>query len=170
MASKKELDSRIDKLNTRLKVQQEDIMTDTFIKFSHTAEKMTNFLNSELRKYGLNHTQMRIIVALVLSGGTMTPTELSYDIMRSKYATTKAIDSLEQLNYLKSAKSDLRSKTKVDRRLRKVRITEKGVEILENTMGLRHDIGLRVMCCLDQKELNQLKAILLRLEKHAFSL
>jgi len=90
--------------------------------------------------------------------------ELSRRITRSKHATTKAVDSLEMLGLTKSAR------TKRDRRLRKVSITERGLDLVEQTMSLRHTIGSQAMQCLDQEEAESFQTILRRFRKHMIQL
>jgi DNA-binding MarR family transcriptional regulator len=164
------LDKRVDDLSARLKAQQEDILMDNYLAFNITSDIVLNFVDKELQKMGVNRTQMGIFLSLVLGGGTMTPTELSRSVLRSKYATIKAIDSLEKLNLVKSEKAGFPSKTKEDRRLRKVSLTEKAVEFIQQQMASRHETGSLVMSCLSQKEQEQLKTILSRLRKHVTDL
>ena len=163
-------DSRVNSLGKRLRVQAKNITIDNFFSFLYTADMVFNYIDNELRQAGLNRTQMAILNMLVLHGGTMIPTELSSRILRSKHATTKAIDSLEKLGLTKSEKANLNSKVKGDRRLRRVSITEKGIELLETSMPARHRFGSSLMCCLDNSEANTFKAILSRMRKHVVEL
>lgn len=163
-------DSKVSSLGKRLRVQAKNIRIDNFFSFLYTADMVFNYIDNELRQAGLNRTQMAILNMLVLNGGTMIPTELSSRILRSKHATTKAIDSLEKLGLTKSVKANLNSKAKGDRRLRRVSITEKGIELLETSMPARHRFGTSLMCCLDKKEANTFKTILSRLRTHILEL
>jgi DNA-binding MarR family transcriptional regulator len=79
---------------------------------------------------------------------------------RSKNAITRAVDSLERLGFTKS------NGTKQDRRLRKVSVTEKGLDIVEKTMDLRHRIGSQVMQCLNDDSAAALQRILKQLRSH----
>jgi DNA-binding MarR family transcriptional regulator len=107
---------------------------------------------------------MSILHILIARGGVLTPTELSRRITRSKHATTKAVDSLEELRLTKSAR------TKSDRRLRKVAVTEKGLDLVEKTMTLRHRIGSQAMQCFNNEEAEALQDILTRFRKHVIQL
>jgi len=155
---------RLDALAKRLRVQANDLRFDNFLSFIYTFEIVNKYLDNELRKSGLNRTQMSILHILIIRGGTLTPTELSYRITRSKHATTKAVDSLESLGLTRS------SGTKQDRRLRKVSITEKGLDLVEQTMSLRHTIASQAMQCLDQEEAESFQIILRRFRKHVLHL
>ena len=170
MANIAKYNNRVDSLNKRLRVQAKNIRIDNFFSFLYTADMVFTYIDNELRQAGLNRTQMAILNMLVLHGGTMTPTELSRRVLRSKHATTKAVDSLEKLDLTKSEKANLKSKVKGDRRLRMVSITEKGLELLETSMPAQHRIGSSLMCCLNVNEANTFKAILSRLRKHIAAL
>jgi MarR family transcriptional regulator, transcriptional regulator for hemolysin len=170
MTTKATLNGRLDILNTRLRAQEKDITMDNFLKFLNTADMVLNYLDSQLREVGLNRTQISILVSLVVNGGTMLPTQLSYIVLRSKYATIKAIDGLEKLKMVTSERSNIRSKVKSDRRLRKVTITEKGIEVLENTMADRHRLSSDIMGGMNKKELGELKSMLSQINLNILSL
>lgn len=155
---------RVGSLAKRLRVQANDLRVDNFLSFIYTSEIVNKYLDTELRKSGLNRTQMSILHILIVHGGTMTPTELSSRILRSKHATTKAVDSLEKLGLTKSAR------TKHDRRLRKVIITPKGLDCVEETMPIRRKISSKAMQCLNQEESEAFQAILRRFRKHVLNL
>jgi DNA-binding MarR family transcriptional regulator len=154
------LNERLDNLNGRLIAQRKDVATDNFLTFIYTCDLTLNYLDSELRKSGVNRTQIGILTSLALAGGTKTPTQLSGDVLRSKFAVIKAIDSLERIKMIKSEKSDLGAKGKPDRRLRNVRITEKGLELLENHMPERRRLNSKAMGGMSKRELTCLKSIL----------
>jgi DNA-binding MarR family transcriptional regulator len=155
---------RLDSLAKRLRIQANDLRFDNFLSFIYTFEIVNRYLDNELRKSGLNRTQMSILHILIARGGTLTPTELSRRIIRSKHATTKAVDSLEKMGLTKS------TRTRRDRRLRKVTITEKGLDQVEQTVSIRHDIASQAMQCLDQKEAEAFQTILRRFRKHVLQL
>jgi len=155
---------RLDSLARRLRVQANDLRFDNFLSFIYTFEIVNKYLDNELKKFSLNRTQMNILHILIARGGTLTPTELSRRITRSKHATTRAVDSLEMLGLTRSAR------TRRDRRLRKVTITEKGLDLVEQTMSLRHNIGSQAMQCLNQEEAEAFQTILKRFRKHVLQL
>lgn len=155
---------RLDSLARRLRVQANDLKFDNFLSFIYTFEIVNKYLDNELKKCGLNRTQMNILHILIARGGTLTPTELSRRITRSKHATTRAVDSLETLGLTRSAG------TRSDRRLRRVTITEKGLDLVEQTMSLRHKIGSQAMQCLNQDEAEAFQTILKRFRKHVLQL
>ena len=155
---------RLDSLAKRLRVQANDLRFDNFLSFIYTSEIVNKYLDTELRKFGINRTQMSILHILIVRGGTLTPTDLSRRITRSKHATTKAVDSLEELGLTKS------TSTKRDRRLRKVTITEKGLDLVEQTMSLRHTIGSQAMQFLDRDNAEAFQVILRQFRQHVLHL
>lgn len=155
---------RLDSLAKRLRVQANDLRFDNFLSFIYTFEIVNKYLDNELRKSSLNRTQMSILHILIARGGTLTPTELSRRITRSKHATTRAVDSLETLGLTRSAG------TRSDRRVRRVTITEKGLDLVEQTMSLRRKIGSQAMQCLSQEEAEAFQTILKRFRKHVTEL
>ena len=94
----------------------------------------------------------------------MTPTGLSGRALRSKHAITRAIDSLEQQGLVR------REGIGEDRRVRKVAITAKGLDVVKKTMADRRELGLRAMSCLGKEETQTFSATLKRLRKHMLSL
>lgn len=160
----KMLSKRLDALAGRLRAQAMDLRFDNFLSFVYTSEVVNQYLDTQLRKSSLNRTQMSILHILITHGGVMTPTELSCRVQRSKHATTRSVDNLDELGLTKS------SRTKKDRRLRKVAVTEKGLDMVESTMPLRHDIASRVMQCLTDDEMEVINSILRKLRKHVLTL
>lgn len=158
------LSKRLDTLAVRLRAQAMDLRFDNFLSFVYTSEVVNQYLDAQLRKASLNRTQMSILHILIVHGGVMTPTELSHRVTRSKHATSRAVDSLDELGLTRS------KRTKKDRRLRKVAITEKGLDKVENTMSVRHHIASQIMQCLTDDEVEVFKDLLRKLRKHVVTL
>jgi DNA-binding MarR family transcriptional regulator len=163
-------DQRLASLQHSLRTQAEDERMDNFVSFIYTAEMISNFVDKELSKIGLNRTQMGILCTVVLCGGTITPTELSVNILRSKHATSRALDSLEKPGYISSEKTELKSRIKADRRLRNVSITAKGLEVVEKSMPVNMKMAVSIMDCLKNKEAGAFKNTLSRLRQQMFTL
>ena len=111
MKTKENYSPRVDLLKKHLVEQAKEINMDCFISFNKTSEMLNNYVDNELRKHGINLTQVGILYNLILGDGTTTPTEVSSSILRSKHATTKAIDSLEKLGFTKSEKTELKHRS-----------------------------------------------------------
>ena len=160
----KSFEDRVEYLANDIRAQASDLRFDNFLSFIYTAEIVNKFVDSVLRKHGANRTWMNILHILITHGGTMTPTELSRRVFRSKHAITRAVDSLEQQGLVR------REGIGEDRRVRKVTITGKGLGVVKKTMPNRRDLGLRAMSCLGKEEAQTFGATLRRLRKHILSL
>lgn len=157
-------EDRVEYLANDIRAQANDLRVDNFLSFIYTAEIVDKYVDSVLRKYGANRTWMNILHILITHGGTMTPTELSRRVFRSKHAITRAVDSLEQEGLVR------REGIGEDRRVRKVSITAKGLDVVKKTMPNRRDLGLRSMSCFGEEEAQTFGAALRRLRKHILSL
>jgi DNA-binding MarR family transcriptional regulator len=154
----------IEDLANDLREQGADLRVDNFVSFIYTSDVMNRYLDRELRKHGYNRTLMNILHNLVTHDGTMTPTELGKRVYRSDHAMTRAIDILHKEGLVE------REGVAEDRRLRKVTITRKGLNLVKKGMTDRKALTFRVMSCLDKGEAETFSAILKRLRKHLFSL
>ena len=155
-----DFEESIDTLAREIKAGANDMRNDNFLSLIYTSEIVNKVMNSQLHKEGINWTRIGILSHLVTNGGTLTPTELSRRVLRSKHAITGAIDRLEQEGLVK------REGTDTDRRVRKVTITRKGLNVLKKKIPVGRDFGLKAMSCLDEKEAQALSQILKRLRKH----
>ncbi len=153
--------SKLESLADDLRAQADDLRVDNFLSFIYTADLVNRYLNIALRKYNLNRTQMSILHFLITHGGTLTPTELSRRVFRSKHAVTKAVDGLEQEGLVQREGATMK-----DRRLRKVSITRKGLDIVKNTMPVRQEISSRAMSCLSEAQAMAFTTTLKQLRRH----
>lgn len=144
--------------------QHKDINIDASYHFLHVSSLFNIFLDAEFSKAGLNRTQIMILSFLLAKGGVMTPTEFQIVNFRSINAVSKSIDSLDKMGLTKS------TRTKADRRKRKVRITEKGLEQLEKILAVRHDIFAKATKCLNKQQAEELRSLLIQLEEHLFGI
>jgi DNA-binding MarR family transcriptional regulator len=149
---------KIGLLRKRIISARNELEIGNFFDFLVTAEMVFKYFDDELQVYSLNQTQLYILLELVVLGGTATPTELSNQMLRSKFAITKAVDSLQKAGLTKSEKTELDSKIKADRRLRKVSLTEKGLETVRNVISLNRQVASSVMGRFNSEEARQFKS------------
>jgi DNA-binding MarR family transcriptional regulator len=102
----------------------------------------------------LKTIQIRILSVILANGGTITPTEVKAKIFRSNNAISKTLDNLDKLGLTRS------SHTKVDRRLRKVTLTEKGLTTLKIILPIRANIFIQATNNLTEEELEALEPII----------
>lgn len=165
MANKKSIgSSEIEPLATEIREQASELQGEIFLSFSYTADVFNRYLDILLTRRNSSRTRFGILHNLITHGGSMTPTEIAKRVFRSKHAVTRAIDVLEKDGLVR------RGTVRGDRRLRKVNITRKGLELIQANVDDRREISLQALSCLSQKQSEELKVILERLRKHLLSL
>lgn len=115
-----------------------------FMKLSHLIEK---YFDVKLNDDQLNRTQRRVLVYILAYQRPMTPTELSRLFYLNVDTINKSVDSLDKLGLTRSYRS------RTDRRVRKVALTDKGLDVMEKTLPQRQAVFSRVMGGLDEKSL-----------------
>ena len=115
-----------------------------FMKLSHFLGK---YLDTKLGVYGLNRTQRRIIIFIVRQSEPMTPTQLSKLTLLTIDSINKSIDNLDKMGLTRSYRS------RKDRRVRKVTLTEKGLEMIENSLPIRQEALSQAMGCFSDGEI-----------------
>ena len=147
-----------------IKAQANDLRFDSLVSFAYTADIINRFLDIELFKYGGKRTYFNILHSLVINDGIMTPTELSRKVFRSKHAITRAIDSLERRGLV------IREGIGSDRRTRRVTITKKGLDAVNQAMPYRQDASKRCMSCLEEQQVEGALQPPRRLRNHVLGL
>ena len=80
------------------------------------------------------------------------------------FGRARSLDSLDKLGLTVS------SRTKKDRRLRKVSLTDKGLDLLEKSLPMRREIFTQATSCLDDDEGQELREMLGRMYIHMLEL
>ena len=155
----------IESLAADIRSLGEQLKTDTFLQFVQTAVIINRYLDIHPARKSASRTAFNVLNALVLNGGTMNPTQISKQVLRSKHAVTRLVDTLEKKGLVK------RGEIGKDRRTRGVSITKKGLE-LNKKQGVAHQerIISQVFAPLTEKQLEDLNFILKRLREHLLSL
>jgi DNA-binding MarR family transcriptional regulator len=143
-----------------LKKQHSDLGVDNSFSILRVSGLLDKFLDLKYRTTGLKRAQIMILFFLLANGGTMTPTELKSKVFRSDNAISKSLDNLDKLGLTKS------SRTKTDRRLRKVTFTEKGLNLIKEILPLRGQLFSQATSILNKKESEELQAILQKVMDH----
>ena len=148
-----------------IREQANQLKVSAFLSFIYTADIINRYLDIGLSRYPIGRTGFSLLHHLILNGGTMTPTDLSKRVFRSKYAMTRMIDELEKLGFVK------RVTISKDRRKREVSITEKGLTFVKNALvAERQHLGEIVFHPLGEKRLEEIKKSLRYIRKHVLSL
>jgi MarR family transcriptional repressor of emrRAB len=137
----------------------------TFLSFIYTSDVVNRYLEIEVARYPVSRTGFSVLHNLVLHGGTMTPTDLSKRIFRSKHAVTRVVDKLENLGFVK------RDGIGSDRRMRKVSITKEGLEFVKKAQATgQQRLGHVLLSPLDRKQIESLRKMMKKIREHALTL
>jgi len=137
----------------------------TFLSFVYTADVVNRYLDIEVARYPVGRTGFSVLHNLVLHGGTMTPTNLSERIFRSKHAVTRLVDNLERLGFVK------RDAIGKDRRVREVSITKEGLAFVKESQAAgQQRVGHVLLRPLDQKQIEALGTMMKQIREHALTL
>ncbi len=151
-------DQDLESLNAQIRQQSAELKGDLFLLIARTADVFNRYLDCELNKRNSNRANFAILHNLITHDGSMTPTELTKKVFRSKHSITRAIDSLEKEGLVK------RRAVKGDRRLTSVRITKKGLEFVATKFADRQEIVHQALSGLNKKQSKELKKTLEILE------
>ena len=153
------LAERLEEVASQLQQQSGEPEIGAVLSLLFASEYLVKYLEGALVDLGINLTKANILYTLTLRGGTMTATDLSKSVRRSKQAITTSIDALVRDGLVKREMD-------ADRRLRKVSITSKGLSLVKKTLPLRNAIAGQVFSCLDDEAYRLLWASLKQVENH----
>jgi len=137
----------------------------TLLSFIYTADVVNRYLDIEVASYPVSRTGFSILHNLVLHGGTMTPTNLSKRVFRSKHAVTRVVDNLEKLGFVK------RGAIGSDRRVREVSITKEGLAFIKEAQAAgQQRLGHVLLRPLGQKQVEELGTMLKQIREHVLNL
>jgi DNA-binding MarR family transcriptional regulator len=154
---------RIESLADEIREISLAVRFDSLILLSYAAEVVNRYLGSKIRKHGQDQTRMNILYLLVGSGGSMTPTNISKRVNRSKHAITRAIDILEKDNLVK------REHSRNDRRSINIIITNQGIDLVKRSLPDLKRATSVATSCLNKKQIDELKTITSKLRKWLLS-
>lgn len=141
------------------KIAEKEILSmNAFISMMKTADHISAFVHSHLKKLGLTISQFGVLEALYTKG-SMCQKDIAAIIRKTTGNMTTVIDNLEKNKLV------VRDKDMNDRRFFTVRITEKGKEMLESSFTAYKKKVTDVMGVLEEPELNQLMGLCRKLIK-----
>ena len=157
-------EKRWNSLAESLREQHHDLRVENFLSFVYTADIVSKYLEIEFQRVGLTRTQNMILHFLLAQRRSMTPTELSKCTLRTKDTITKAINNLDKMGLTRSTRS------KNDRRLRRVRFTDEGLDLMEKILPIRCHIFTQALNCLIQEDSEAFRSLLKQLREHIINL
>ena len=137
-----------------------DLKPHTLYSLTATGDVVNMYVDSALRKYGYDRTKFTVMYTLIAHGGSMTRTEISKRVYRSKQQITAVVDSLERDGLVRN------QPVVGDRRIRMVTITRKALDVVRGSLSHRGQISDEAISCLEAEEATRLTAILKKLRKH----
>lgn len=158
--SQKELQDKIDSLSQEIVSLSDNLRANALVSIISTAEVVLEFERIEIKQSESSRTRFRILNALITHKGSLTLTDISKRVFRSKYSTTRVIDKLVKEGLVTREAID------GDRRAKNIIITKKGIEFIEETMPNRQKITDEVMSCLTRNQMISLMGLLKKLKKH----
>jgi DNA-binding MarR family transcriptional regulator len=114
------------------------------------ADTIIRYLEITMKKDDISPLHIIAMYHLVRSGGSLTPTQLSEAMFRSKHSVTKIMDNLEKEGFI------IRDFSSQDRRVTVIRVTVAGLEYVKKNQHKGEMRAKQVMDCLndvDQKTL-----------------
>jgi DNA-binding MarR family transcriptional regulator len=158
---RKRVKNELDAAAGILQKQHADQRTDTFLKFLAMSDVFTRYLNLQYTSKEATRSGFNVLNTLVLSGGAMSPTEISKKIYRSKNAICHVVSTLESHGLVTTEPAD------VDRRSVVVRITAKGLALTEKESILaRERLGRRIFSIFTDEEITCLNQMFAKLMQH----
>jgi DNA-binding MarR family transcriptional regulator len=155
----------VDAAAREIRTQARSVKMGAFLDYLYTSDIINKYLSMVLFEEKVTRAGYNILHHLVLNGGTMLPSQISVKAFRSKYAITRAIDTLEKQGFVE------RQPLGKDRRTRRISITMKGLEIIRNaTADSRERISRDIFKALTEEQARELGVILKTLGKYVLGL
>ena len=123
-------------------------------------DALTRYLGVQFMRHGSSSMRIMLMNALFLNGGSMSPTELSKRIFRTRHSITSLVDTLERQGLVR------REANLKDRRSINVTLTPEGKRLFERMVPGGYDISQKALSCLDDDEIVILKTLLRRVREH----
>jgi DNA-binding MarR family transcriptional regulator len=159
--AKKNLQIAADLLNS----QHAQTRTDTFLKFLAVLDVYSRFLDLQYTSKHATRSGFNVLNTLVLYGGSMSPTEISKKLFRSKNATCHVVSTLESHGLVTTVPAN------GDRRSIDVHITSKGIALtLKESILARERLGQSSFSVFSEDDIKQLNRLLEKLMQHTLNL
>jgi DNA-binding MarR family transcriptional regulator len=163
MAAKTDKTQSLEALAKEIQEISAVVRFDSLILLMYAAEAVNRYLEAHMKKHGQDQTRLNILYLLVAAGGSMTPTNISKRVYRSKHAITRALDILEKDDLVK------RKPSGNDRRSLNIVITEEGINLVKRTLPDLQRASSVATSCLTKEQIEQLGSLSRKLRKWLWS-
>jgi DNA-binding MarR family transcriptional regulator len=154
----------IENLSKEINEVSHVVKLNSLLLLAYAANVVSKYLDMKMQKYGQDLTRLNILYLLVGSGGSMTPTNISKRVYRSKHAISRALDVLEKDALI------ARARTSSDRRSVNIIITRKGVQLVRKSLPDLKQASAAATSCLTTERTEDLKTISRDLRNHLINL
>ncbi len=137
-----------------------DLKIDTFIELHILTDLLERIMDFQIQHYPVSTTQYILMFWLMMRGGHMRPTDISYELLRARHTISGAINGLEKVGLVK------RTLDKDDHRSYQINLTKKGWDMIHEIWQERQDTAYQCMSIFDQQKLQQLKDDCVALREH----
>ena len=134
-----------------------------FLSLTRFNDVATRYTAIEFMRHGSSSMRMMLMNALFLNGGSMSPTELSKRIFRTRHSITSMVDTLERQGLVR------REPNLKDRRSINVTLTPEGKRLFERMVPVGYEISQKALSCLSDDEVVVLRTLLRRVREHLLS-
>ena len=142
----------------------DDLNANTLFSIISASDVLLEFERIELKHPESRRTRFRILNVLIAHKGSVTLTEISKRVFRSKYNTARVIDKLIREGLAKRKTID------GNRRAKNITITKKVIAFIKETMPNRLKMSNEVMACLTRNHVVSLTGLFKKLKKHLFNI
>ncbi len=140
----------------------DDIVLNTFTLFVQTADVVLKYADAHFyRKAHLSIIKHMVLQILATNGGTMTPSEIAKWTFRERHNITTLVDRLKRDGLVRIEHND------TDRRFVNIILTDKGREVLMQSMPVAREIVNQVMLSIAEGDVALLEKSLRVLRQNA---
>jgi DNA-binding MarR family transcriptional regulator len=153
----------LDCLSSEIREEAGKLKVSALLSLLYTADMIANHIRCNLKKTNVpvNQDEISVLHQLVLNRGTMSPTEITNKILRSKYIVSRIICRLDRQAFITRAPVGL------DHRRKEITITKKGLDFVKKIANEgRIRVNAEIFSPLTKEEIILFKEALRKIRKH----
>lgn len=147
-----------------IEIKHEDAIVNTFILFVQTAQAVLKSADAFLyRKANLSVIKLIVLQALEINKGVMTPSEIAEWTQTERHNITALVQRMKRDGLVTSERNSK------DKRIVHIILTDRGREVLEQTMPAAREIKDLIMSSITEEEAELMANKLRVLRQNAFN-
>lgn len=148
-----------------IEIEHEDTFVNTFILFVQTAQAVLKSADAFLyRKANLSVIKLIVLQVLERHNGVMTPSEIAEWTQTERHNITALVQRMKRDGLITAERSN------IDKRTVNIYLTDKGRQVLEQTIPVAREIKDLMMSSTTEEEAIQMAERLKVLRKNAFDI